>query len=79
MAGLNGLLPRPPYNCLPKIIAKATPTTIIHHGAIDGIEIANKTAVKTADPSLIDSNTGRPRIAIKAASITNAETTPSSI
>jgi hypothetical protein len=40
-------------SCLPKIMAKLTPTTTIHQGAILGIEIANKIAVKIADPSAI--------------------------
>ena len=79
IAGLNGLLPRPPYNCLPKIIANATPTTTTHHGAMAGIEIANKIPVNTAEPSLIDSTTLRPRSATKIDSTTNAEITPSNI
>jgi hypothetical protein len=32
-----------------KIMAKLTPTTTIHQGAILGIEIANKIAVKIAE------------------------------
>ena len=36
------------------MIANKTPKTITHHGAILGIEIANKIAVKTAEPSLIE-------------------------
>src|SRR5699024_5314815 len=52
-AGFIKFEPNPPKNCLTIIIAKAEPTTGIHHGAVGGKLKANSIPVITALKSFI--------------------------
>ena len=52
-AGLKGLNPSPPYNCLQIIMAKKPPMTDSHHGEPGGRVRANRRPVTAALPSLI--------------------------
>ena len=72
MAGLKGLLPKPPYRCFAKIIAKLTATTVTHQGARGGKAIPNKTAVNNALLSFKKKLIGRLRIFKIRASHTTA-------
>src|SRR3990167_2840081 len=72
IAGLNGLLPSPPYRCLTMAILNAVPTTISHHGASGGMDKASSQPVTSALLSFRNGATGRSRNLSISASMPSA-------
>ncbi len=60
MAGLNGLLPKPPKDILPMPMAAMAPMRMIQNGRFEGRLNANNKPVRMADPSVTVGCTAMP-------------------